>query len=193
MLSSEEVIARAMSFPMGDVLERYAKEQRLPLDVAEEHERELKRFLALCAIEPTSSYGMRGPIDELWHTFIVFTEQYAAFCDQVVGHFLHHSPNTSSGKAQAGAAQAGPSVREGYVRFLEAYKEAYGEIPPAHLWPRPMTHENPTAAFDGCGCTTCSCVGGGCSCTIAVAFRPEPVVPERIPPETEELPPERQE
>ena len=174
----EDILARAMSFPMADVLERYAKEQNLPLDITYEHERELKRYLALCAADPASSYGMRGPIDELWHTFILFTEQYSAFCYQVAGRFLHHSPNTSNGKVQA--TQPGPSIREGYVRFLEAYESAYGESPPPHLWPRPMRHENPLASFDGCGCTTCSCVGGGCTCAIEIAEKPDLLPPEPI-------------
>src|SRR6266496_4410333 len=95
MTSGEEILTRAMSFPMEEVLERYAKDQNLPLEVACEHERELKRYLALCALNPASSYGMRGPIDELWHTFVIFTEKYASFCDQVAGRFLHHSPNAS--------------------------------------------------------------------------------------------------
>jgi hypothetical protein len=177
MASEAEVLASAMSFPMNEVVERYAKEQSLPYDVACEHERELKRYLALCARDG-AGYGMRGPIDELWHTFIVFTEKYAKFCQQVGGRFLHHSPNTSPNTSDSKARQQGASIGEGYVRFLEAYSSAYGESPPAHLWPRPMKHEDSTMSFEGCGCTTCSCVGGGCSCAIAIAERPEPRLPE---------------
>jgi hypothetical protein len=166
-------MARANSFAMEEVVERYAKDQDLPLETAREHERELKRYLGLSALSPTS-YGMRGPIDELWHTFIIFTEQYAKFCDLVAGRFLHHTPNpserdTKANPAISSAAVPAGSVREDYVRFLEAYQTAFGEVPPPHLWPRPMKHEDPHAAFDGCGCTTCSCVGGGCNCTISIA------------------------
>jgi len=172
MAPSTELLTRALVFPMDEVVERYAKEQRLPLRTAREHERELKRYLALSASEP-GGFGMRGPIDELWHTFILFTEKYAMFCDQMGGRFLHHTPNTSSPTdAPAAGARGGvqaPSIREGYVRFLDAYQSAFGEPAPPHLWPRPMKHEDPYTVFDGCGCTTCSCVGGGCNCTIAIA------------------------
>jgi hypothetical protein len=85
---AEAVVERALSFPMSDVVQRYAKEQRLPLSVGEEHSIELKRYLALCALHPETSYGMRGPIDEFWHTFIVFTERYASFCDHVAVVFF---------------------------------------------------------------------------------------------------------
>jgi len=32
-------------------------------------------------------------IDEMWHTFILFTRDYAAFCEGHFGCFLHHVPN----------------------------------------------------------------------------------------------------
>lgn len=179
MVSSKESVARAMVFPMEEVIERYAKDQNLPLPVAREHERELKRYLALSASEP-AGFGMRGPIDELWHTFILFTEKYASFCDQVAGRFLHHTPG-NAGRAELPVSGGGaakepePSIREGYIRFLQTYESVFGEAPPPHLWPRPMKHEDKHAAFDGCGCTTCTCVGGGCNCTIAIA-EPAPFI-----------------
>lgn len=176
-MDRDNVLAGAMSFPMTDIVERYAQEENLPLSIAEEHERELKRYLALCALDPQCSYGMRGPIDGLWHTFILFTEEYASFCNQIAGRFLHHSPNVTGPKPQTEQARA--SIKDGYVRFLEAYESAYGETAPPHLWPRPMKLEDPNANFDGCGCTTCSCVGGGCSCAIAIADRQVPEEPTR--------------
>src|SRR3954447_23969374 len=88
------VVARAMAFPMEPIVRRYMDEQQLPAEVAREHERELKRYLTLCALYPDSAFGMAGPVDELWHTFITFTLDYARFCDQVAGRFIHHVPAT---------------------------------------------------------------------------------------------------
>ncbi len=31
-------------------------------------------------------------VDELWHEFILFTRDYARFCDKALGRFLHHVP-----------------------------------------------------------------------------------------------------
>ena len=44
-----------------------------------------------------SARGARLPmpsqaVDEAWHEFILFTHHYAAFCDEVLGRFLHHVP-----------------------------------------------------------------------------------------------------
>ena len=30
--------------------------------------------------------------DELWHEFILYTKEYARFCDKAFGHFMHHTP-----------------------------------------------------------------------------------------------------
>src|SRR4029078_5348421 len=32
-------------------------------------------------------------IDWMWHTFLLFTLDYARFCDRYFGFFLHHIPN----------------------------------------------------------------------------------------------------
>ncbi len=29
-------------------------------------------------------------LDEMWHTFILFTNDYADFCNQFFGHYIHH-------------------------------------------------------------------------------------------------------
>ena len=103
------LIARAEDFPMEEVLKRYVKDKNLPLQVAHEHERELKRFLALCALNPKGSYGMAGPVDELWHTFLLFTKNYAFFCDEVAGVFLHHVPNTAESRRDITSYNTGSS------------------------------------------------------------------------------------
>ena len=56
-LHREHTIDRAMTFPMDAIVARYREEQQLPSEVAREHERELKRFLALCALDPGAPYA----------------------------------------------------------------------------------------------------------------------------------------
>lgn len=31
-------------------------------------------------------------VDAGWHTFILYTKEYAAFCDRIAGRFIHHAP-----------------------------------------------------------------------------------------------------
>lgn len=155
-----DTIRRAMEFPMEHVVRRYADDEGLPLEVAYEHERELKRYLALCATHPGELYRMRGPIDNLWHTFIIFTEDYHRFCEEVAGTFIHHFPDRR-GEVPAEVK------REGYQRFLDAYEATYGEPAPPQIWPRGRAA---TKAADEDGCEGC----GGCGCHCIAITNSEP-------------------
>jgi len=120
----------AMEFPMRPVLERYCQEQGVSIDEARVHERELKRYFVLTARHPDRPYGMKGPADELWHTFLLFTEMYRAFSDALMGpkRFLHHHPC---------ATAKGASFPITYDGFWYDYQEAFGESPPVSVWPAP--------------------------------------------------------
>jgi hypothetical protein len=125
----EDTIAKGMAFPMDPIVDRYMEEQRLPAEVAREHERELKRYLVMCALDPETPYGMKGPVDELWHTFITFTRDYARFCDDVAGRFIHHVPTPPEAKGD-------PEGAAGYERTLDTYEEIFGQEAPPEVWPR---------------------------------------------------------
>src|SRR5262245_36724734 len=86
------VMAEDMAFPLGDIVARYCKEENVSETYAREVERELRRYLAICAIYPDQTIPMYGPADKLWHVFITFTRDYAAFCQKVAGRFIHHTP-----------------------------------------------------------------------------------------------------
>jgi hypothetical protein len=32
-------------------------------------------------------------VDEAWHQFILFTREYAEYCNSVAGRFIHHEPH----------------------------------------------------------------------------------------------------
>lgn len=37
-------------------------------------------------------------VDEAWHEFILFTKNYAEFCEKALGRFLHHTPSSAMSK-----------------------------------------------------------------------------------------------
>ncbi len=139
-----EIVDAAMAFPMHHILKRYMKDENLTREVALEHERELKRFLAICAINPDRMIGMSGRIDELWHTFLMFTWDYHEFCSSIAGRYIHHSPRDESEDIQLG--------RAAYRNFWNAYEAAFGESPPAHLWPALLSKDGDLTACTGSGC-----------------------------------------
>lgn len=43
-------------------------------------------------------YPEMQAIDDMWHTFIIFTRDYQHFCKKYFGEFLHHAPETGDDK-----------------------------------------------------------------------------------------------
>jgi hypothetical protein len=128
------IIETAQRFDMTKIRARYMREHNVPADVAEMHERELKRYLAICAIfaEPI---GTRGDVDKFWHTLILFTRDYLSFCYLIAGegNFIHHAPNVQE---ETSEPFAGADSQHDYVNFWIAYAYVFGETPPAAAWPR---------------------------------------------------------
>ena len=148
MKGLDEVLAEAVAYDMSDVMQRYQDNTRLPDDVLKEHECEIKRFLAMSSANP-GAYGMRGPLDELWHTFIIFTSSYARFCRALGGEFIHHLPEPPSDTVTKTVTK-GDASKGSYLAFLKDYERLLGEEPPAHLWPKPGGGvEDPSC--DNCG------------------------------------------
>ncbi|CUX03860.1 hypothetical protein N5C66_26655 [Rhizobium pusense] len=146
----------AESFALEPILARYCKEEGLSMEIAKDHRREMLRFLALCgtATQHGKFYGMTGAVDELWHTFVIFTREYAAFCDAVAGRFLHHVPEVEG--------QMSEGTFEHYLAFLTDYEEVFNEPAPAAYWPRPDGDPESVACRGCSGCNSCS----GQSCTV---------------------------
>lgn len=49
-------------------------------------------FLRACANNSGVSLRPSKAVDIGWHTFVLFTRDYAEFCARVAGRFLHHVP-----------------------------------------------------------------------------------------------------
>ena len=53
----------------------------------------LRDWFAVCAATGGRQVAMPSPVvDDLWHEFLLFTRDYASFCDAAFGRFLHHTP-----------------------------------------------------------------------------------------------------
>jgi hypothetical protein len=58
-------------------------------------------------------------VDEMWHTFILFSKDYSAFCDRYFGAYVHHIPTPQ--------AEYEKQIRE-YERDNEAYMDGLREL-----------------------------------------------------------------
>jgi hypothetical protein len=140
--------AKALNFPMEHVLSRYAKDYPALADSARLHEQELKKYLYICSQNPDRGWPMVNSIDDLWHTFLIFTPDYHQFCRGVGVPYLHHQP-LNDGEDTSGIPQA-------YQDFLRLYRRDFGE-PPRSVWPQTLELKD-----CGSGCSNGGCSGIGC-------------------------------
>jgi hypothetical protein len=55
-------------------------------------------FLRLCALDPDGHYSPSPAVDIGWHVFILHTRDYARFCQEIAGGFIHHVPTSDEDK-----------------------------------------------------------------------------------------------
>jgi len=73
----------------------------------------LLEYLMLASKEKEGLYLSSFILDEAWHTFILFTKDYATFCNDYVGKFIHHMPSVGEG---------------GYLNDLSLIENSYKSI-----------------------------------------------------------------
>jgi hypothetical protein len=62
-----------------------------------------------------------GVVDEFWHTFILFTRDYAAFCERHFGYFLHHTPTDDTDEARLKGRNGAQKTRELIARYYPEF------------------------------------------------------------------------
>ena len=85
---------------------------------------EYRRFLYLMKKFPNEPTSPAVAVDTFWHYHILDTMKYAADCEQVFGHFLHHNPYVGMHGEDAGAEHhsSGERMRELYEQtFAVSY------------------------------------------------------------------------
>jgi hypothetical protein len=71
---------------------RIVKENEYDINLTERIMDQALGFLQLCARDPDGRYSPSAMVDIGWHTFILYTREYATFCTKMAGRFIHHSP-----------------------------------------------------------------------------------------------------
>jgi len=72
---------------------RIVRDHELPEEEAQEIVDATLGFLKLCADHPGHGFAPSGKVDIGWHTFLLYTREYATFCEETAGRFIHHEPN----------------------------------------------------------------------------------------------------
>jgi len=119
-----ETISQVMAYQMPNVIKRCQKDFGYSDADMIILEKELKRYLSLCIILDNDYVGMYSKdVDNLWHSFILFTREYAEFSKNHAGRFLHHAPEINDIKTPEEMAKS----RDGFRDFIKNYKQVFGE------------------------------------------------------------------
>ncbi|MFZ5890024.1 MAG: glycine-rich domain-containing protein [Myxococcota bacterium] len=120
------LMERVLAFE-APYLESRFLQYRLAADAASARSlfQELKRYLFLAADASASMPMVSALVDAAWHQFILFTEEYRAFCEDVIGSYQHHGPRVA-GAAPSSEPPLDPAT------FFHAYREHFG--PPPDVW-----------------------------------------------------------
>jgi hypothetical protein len=102
-----------LSYENGDVIKSFLKSFDVPKEEAEELFEQLKCMLWLMNELNFDKDQLKGNafsidqsllvLDEMWHCFILFTEEYMQFCISHFGHFIHHEPIVEIGEERQAA------------------------------------------------------------------------------------------
>jgi len=88
---------------------------------------EYLRYMELTVRYPHLRLPMSHPVDPVWHTHLLFTHDYAAFCQAIAGRFIHHCPALSKEDEEAMTARY-------LARTVALYDQHFG-IAPDKWWP----------------------------------------------------------
>jgi hypothetical protein len=77
----------------GRLVGRIVRDEGVELGLAERIMTQALGFLQACAANPGAGLVPSELVDIGWHTFILYTREYADFCERVAGRFIHHRPN----------------------------------------------------------------------------------------------------
>lgn len=149
---ANQLLYKALNFDLTDITERYKDTYKVSDEIAKLHEEECKKYLLLCSLFPEEKLGMKGIVDNYWHTFLLFTKDYVKFCNAIGSTFIHHIPNTKKNcKAESS-----------FTKTMEMYRLTFGCEPNSKAWQYNMNSSSDCDPdTDGCGESTTT--DGDCS------------------------------
>lgn len=117
----------ALAYKAPFVIEKLLKARIA--ETAEEAESlflEAKKYIVLAHSDDTKIWQMHSlRVDEAWHQFILFTAQYADFCQRFFGRYIHHAPSNAPKLEKARATPVAS-----FAEFRARYEELFGSSPP---------------------------------------------------------------
>lgn len=117
------ILEKLDAWPMRPVAEKLVESGALLVGEVDEYILYYKRFMGFKGITPRVRCGMfSDKVDAVWHQHILFTQDYAEFCQEIFGRFIHHVPCNIMDLSDEAMVE--------YGVWLTDYEEVYGPWPP---------------------------------------------------------------
>lgn len=95
----EALVTRVLAYRHPALVARLERKLNLSHEQAKALFEDTKRFLALSTLVNVP-LAPSPVIDDGWHEFLMYTEDYQRFCRDCVGKFIHHRPTDPSGEPE---------------------------------------------------------------------------------------------
>ena len=152
-------VTRLMVWDLSTIFQYLVERKRWSRRRCEKVCQEYRRFLALCLMYPEARLSPPEDVDEMWHTHILFTKAYRAFCDDTKGEYIDHTPFLKADRDPVDSRRASKTV-------LTLYRRHFGE-PNHSIWP--LADSVGAMAVDcsaSCGdCSSSDCATGPDRCS----------------------------
>lgn len=145
MIAAHTQLDDILKYEHPDLIDRLIRELDITKLDAVDLFQDVKRFLYLCA-EHEPPHCPPPRIDDAWHEFLLYTREYAVFCRQYFGKFIHHMPISKN---------APHRDKCGGKRTVAIAKKIFRE-PLSENWSRAKYSEDPC---DGCSGGDSGCCG----------------------------------
>ena len=98
-------------------------------------ERALRQYHVVAILDPRNEHAISDTLDPFWHAQILHTRQYARFCDETMGHFIHHEPLDHAD------VDAVAHLRRLYPYTCARITEIFGGAIESEFFPNPVPDE----------------------------------------------------
>lgn len=89
----------------------------------------LKQYYAVALLDPKNYHAVSELVDPFWHAHILHTLDYFAFCEQVVGGYMHHQPlNHENGEEVSKMRVLYEYTEECYNKFFTKIDREFNPI-----------------------------------------------------------------
>jgi len=143
------LLEQVMDYQNSAVVYRYMNKLGLGKEEARLLFEDTKRFLYLCGSKKKADFSLAPPklVDEGWHEFLLFTEDYQHFCQIYFRRFIHHRPDRPEDPKDGGQS----------LRLTIGLATAtFGDLSPNwRIHPEGSECQACESSCDSGGCSTC--------------------------------------